>query len=176
MVVADVLIFGDTIRSQELRHEVPVMIPDAFLYAERDGVRHIAAPRSRSRGSRRSEATPSIPFEEFGFDELRRTNISRVELIDELAVRAAHALGVSDALVPASFPVVTADRLRAAGVVLTRRSGELRLTPAREDAGSSSRYPPRADGGRGRNGRGARAAPRARRRAPAACSSSTGSR
>ena len=32
--MADVLIYGDSIRSPELRHEVPVPIPDPFLYAE----------------------------------------------------------------------------------------------------------------------------------------------
>ena len=37
----DVLIFADTFRSPELRHEVPLGIPDPFLYVERDGVRHI---------------------------------------------------------------------------------------------------------------------------------------
>jgi Xaa-Pro aminopeptidase len=119
VVVADVLIFGDTIRSQELRHEVPAMIPDAFIYAERDGVRHIAGSSLEEPRIAEIGGYAFHPFEEFGFDELRRTNISRVELIDELAVRAAKAFGVSHALVPASFPVGTADRLRAAGVVLT---------------------------------------------------------
>ena len=31
----DILIYGDTIRTPELRHEVPVAIPDPFLYAEK---------------------------------------------------------------------------------------------------------------------------------------------
>ena len=31
--------FADTFRSPELRHEVPLGIPDPFLYAERDGFR-----------------------------------------------------------------------------------------------------------------------------------------
>ena len=37
----DVLMFADTFRSPELRHEVPIGIPDPFLYVERDGVKHI---------------------------------------------------------------------------------------------------------------------------------------
>ena len=41
----DVLIYGDTIRSPELRHEVPVPIPDPFLYAEK-GDRRIAVLHS----------------------------------------------------------------------------------------------------------------------------------
>ena len=28
-------------RSPELRHEVPLTVPDPFLYAERDGARHV---------------------------------------------------------------------------------------------------------------------------------------
>ena len=39
--VPDVLIYADTIRSPELRHEVPIAIPDPFLYVERDGERHV---------------------------------------------------------------------------------------------------------------------------------------
>ncbi|MBE2319658.1 hypothetical protein DVA67_027060 [Solirubrobacter sp. CPCC 204708] len=33
----DVLIDADTLRSPELRHEIPAGIIDAFLYGERDG-------------------------------------------------------------------------------------------------------------------------------------------
>jgi hypothetical protein len=33
----DVLIFGGTTTSPELRHAIPASIPDPFLYAERDG-------------------------------------------------------------------------------------------------------------------------------------------
>src|SRR6476661_9243216 len=40
--MADVLMYADTYRSPELRHEVPIGIPDPFLYAEQDGVKHIA--------------------------------------------------------------------------------------------------------------------------------------
>jgi Xaa-Pro aminopeptidase len=59
------------------------------------------------------------PFEEFGVDELRRTSSSPTEMVDEIVVRAVRALGVERAVVPGSFPVATADRLRAEGVDLT---------------------------------------------------------
>ena len=39
--MTDVLIIGDTFRSPELRHEVPLGVPDPFVYLERDGVRHV---------------------------------------------------------------------------------------------------------------------------------------
>ena len=37
----DVLIWGDTLRHAELRHEIPLDVPDPFLYAEVDGARHV---------------------------------------------------------------------------------------------------------------------------------------
>ena len=37
----DVLIVADTIRSPELRHEVPLPVPDPFLYAEAGGKRSV---------------------------------------------------------------------------------------------------------------------------------------
>ena len=37
----DVLIYADTGRSPEMRHEVPLLVPDPFLYVERDGSRHV---------------------------------------------------------------------------------------------------------------------------------------
>ena len=39
--MTDVLIIGDTFRSPELRHEVPLGVPDPFVYLERDGARHV---------------------------------------------------------------------------------------------------------------------------------------
>ena len=32
----DVLIFADSVVSPEMRHEVPVLVPDPFLYAEKE--------------------------------------------------------------------------------------------------------------------------------------------
>src|SRR4029078_12051386 len=37
----DALIYASTFRSPELRHEVPLGVPDAILYAEKDGAKHI---------------------------------------------------------------------------------------------------------------------------------------
>ena len=44
--MSDVLIFADTVRSAELRHEVPTTVIDPILYLEREGVRHLVAPAS----------------------------------------------------------------------------------------------------------------------------------
>src|SRR3954451_23609626 len=36
-----VVMYADSVRSPELRHEVPVGVPDPFLYIEADGARHV---------------------------------------------------------------------------------------------------------------------------------------
>jgi hypothetical protein len=62
--------YADTFRSPELRHEVPLGVPDPFLYVEQGGVRHIAIgsmeiPRLAAAGDFRLH-----PTEEYGSDEL----------------------------------------------------------------------------------------------------------
>jgi Xaa-Pro aminopeptidase len=113
--VPDVLIYADTLRSAELRHEVPIPIGDAFLYAEHDGVRHLVVSALE---------TPRLdgldfrihPYEEFGLDELRRSGMSWLEIDDEITVRAVLALGIEQANVPGTFPLLLGDKLRAKGV------------------------------------------------------------
>ena len=118
----DVLIYADTVRSPELRHQVPVAVGDPFLYAERDGVAHLVvsaleAPRLEGRGFELH------PYEEFGSDELRRSGMSWLEIDDEISVRAVLALGIERATVPGSFPLLLADKLRAKGVELVPDQG-----------------------------------------------------
>jgi Xaa-Pro aminopeptidase len=117
--VPNVLIHGDTIRSPELRHEVPVPIADAFLYAEK-GDRRIAIlhsleiPRVRA-GAPNLEI---VPLEDLGSDELFTQGLQGWEVMLELAVRACSKLGIERATVPESFPVGHADHLRANGIEL----------------------------------------------------------
>jgi len=116
--VSAVLIYADTIRSPEMRHEVPVGIGDAFLYAEENGSRHIVISSMEIPLLEHLEGMTLHPVEEFGIDELRRNGTPATEIWDEVTVRAVHELGIGRARVPASFPVVLADRLRAEGVEL----------------------------------------------------------
>jgi Xaa-Pro aminopeptidase len=114
----DVLMYADTFRSPELRNEVPIGIPDPFLYVEKDGARHIAIgameiPRLRELG--RYELHPS---EEFGLDDLIAEGHSFDVVRREIPVRAVEALRVTSAVVPESFPLWLADRLREKGVEL----------------------------------------------------------
>jgi Xaa-Pro aminopeptidase len=112
----DVVILGDTVRSQELRHELPITFPDPVLYIERDGVRHVVGSSLEETRILEAGDFRFHPFEEFGLDELRRSGMRRSDMLNELFVRATGALGVSEAAVPATFPLLAADGLRAAGI------------------------------------------------------------
>jgi Xaa-Pro aminopeptidase len=118
--MSTVLIHGDTMRTPELRHEVPLGIPDPFVYAEVDGRRIVAIS---SMEAARVEALGTDlevrPLEEFGADELRRSGIDQHAYARELAVRIAGGLGVRSAQVPRRFPLGIADALRSGGVELT---------------------------------------------------------
>jgi Xaa-Pro aminopeptidase len=115
-----VLIAGDTVRVPELRHEVPLGIPDAFLYAELDGRRVVVIS---SMEAMRIEALgldlDVLPTEEFGSDEIRRSGADVHSAATGLAVRTVLGLGIAEATVPTGFPLGLADALRAKGVSLT---------------------------------------------------------
>jgi len=115
----DILIYGDTIRSPELRHEVHVSIPDPFLYAER-GDRRIVILHSLEVPRVRQDAPELeiIPTERLGSDELYSQGLQGWEVMLELAVRACREVGITQATVPESFPVGHADHLRANGIEL----------------------------------------------------------
>jgi Xaa-Pro aminopeptidase len=112
--MSDVLIFADTMRSAEMRHQVPVAVPDPFLYIERNGSRH-AVLTSFEVDRVREAGIEAHPLEEFGWDELVGKG-PREEQALVLYERAVQQLGVDDAVVPFNFPVELADRLRAKGV------------------------------------------------------------
>src|SRR3954453_21477514 len=104
-------------RIPELRHEVPVLIPDPFLYAEKDG-RRVAVLHSLEIPRVREDAPELeiIPLEQLGADELiaKGTPYWKTEL--EVALRACRELGLERPLVPPGFPAAHADFLRANGV------------------------------------------------------------
>jgi len=117
-LLTDVLLYADTLRSPELRHEVPLGIGDAFLYVERDGERHVVVGSIELPRLQGLDGFVVHPFEEFGFDELRRSGKPFGEVLDQVMLRAVRALGVERAAVPPTFPLLLADRLRAEGVEL----------------------------------------------------------
>ena len=89
----DVLIYADTVRSPELRHEIPLSVPDPFLYLERNGTRHVV---THSLELPRLRALPGLevhPREDYGLDELMRSGSDQYEIRDEIIARACRELG-----------------------------------------------------------------------------------
>ena len=114
----DVLIFADSVVSPEMRHEVPVLVPDPFLYAEKGGKRYAAATAFEIDRIARA-GIEAHPLEEFGYDELIAEGVSRFEIIWlRMSLNACREFGIDEAVVPRTFPVSVADHLRANGVDL----------------------------------------------------------
>jgi Xaa-Pro aminopeptidase len=107
-------------RSPELRHEVPVPVPDAFIYAEKDG-RRVVVLHSLEIPRVRADAPQLeiVPLEQLGTDELFAQGLKGWEIELEIALRACRELGIEHAVVPPSFPVGHADYLRANGIEIT---------------------------------------------------------
>src|SRR5438105_2807419 len=117
--VADaVLIYADSLRSADMRHAVPLGVPDPFLYAEENGSRHVFASSMEATRLRELGLFEVHVHEELGFDELMASGLDYRELGAQLALRAVASLGLERATVPDNFPVWLADRLRADGVEL----------------------------------------------------------
>jgi Xaa-Pro aminopeptidase len=118
--MGSVLIYADTTRSPELRHEVPAEIGDPFLYAEVDGRRYAVVSQLDAQAiNRRAPDVEVIEPDQLGLDELIERHPHREEALQELVVRACRRMGIDAAAVPSAFPLELADRLRGAGVELT---------------------------------------------------------
>jgi len=117
--MTDVLIHADTVREPAMRHEIPLAVPDPFLYVEHEGRRTVVVTAFER--ERIGEAAPDIealPPEQFGWDELIRGGTPPSQASLEVYLRAVRELGVTEAAVPQRFPVELADHLRANGITL----------------------------------------------------------
>jgi Xaa-Pro aminopeptidase len=113
----DVLIHGDTLRSPEQRHEVPVAVPDPFLYVERDGERHVVVSSLEVERIREADSGLEVhAMEEFGIDELLAGGMHRDDAEVEAWTRACRELGVSEAVAPFAFPIGLGQKLWQSGV------------------------------------------------------------
>jgi Xaa-Pro aminopeptidase len=99
-----------------MRHEVPLPVPDPFIYIERNGSRHVVASSLEVPRLRELPGLEVHAAEEFGVDELIAAGMPRDEIDREIGLRACRQLGVAAASVPPSFPLAQADYLRAGGV------------------------------------------------------------
>ncbi len=112
------LVVGDTLRTPELRHEVPLAIPDPFLFLETGGARHVVVAALETERVAALDGLVVHPFEELGWDELIGRGLDSGRIRREIAVNACRELGVEEAVVPAGFPLAYAERLREAGVAV----------------------------------------------------------
>jgi Xaa-Pro aminopeptidase len=118
--MAGVLIFGDTVRSPAMRHELPLSVGDPFLYLETDGRRAVVT--NALEVDRIAKAAPDVErllINELGMDELIAEGRARPDIEREVCVRAVAELGIRSAVVPPEFPLALADRLRAEGIELS---------------------------------------------------------
>jgi Xaa-Pro aminopeptidase len=118
-MASDVLIFADSVVSPEMRHEVPVLVPDPFLYVEKNGSRYTASTAFEV--ERLAEAgIEAHPWEKFGYDEMLEQGLPREEVTwQHINLNACREFGVEDGIVPRTFPTYVADHLRANGLTIT---------------------------------------------------------
>src|SRR5262245_11700773 len=115
-VAGQVLIYADTERSAELRHELPVAIGDPFVYAEVNGTRYVLTNiLEREKLEELAALELHLPTE-YGLDALIKQCGKPEDIFNEIILRACRAFGVEDAAVPPWFPVDVADFLRAQGI------------------------------------------------------------
>jgi len=114
------LLAGDTERSAALRHEIPVPIGDPLLFADVDGRRYVLTTRLESgRVQRELPDVKILDFFDLGYKELVERGLTMHEAGLEVEARVVRDIGISEAIVPADFPLALGDRLREEGVVLT---------------------------------------------------------
>jgi Xaa-Pro aminopeptidase len=102
-----------------MRHEVPVVVPDAFLYLERGGERHVVITPFEVERVQGHDGLQPHAVEEFGWDDLVKQGVPMEEVQLGTAVRAVKEFGIEKAVVPTTFPIELADRLRAEGIEIT---------------------------------------------------------
>lgn len=112
----NVLIAGDTIRSPELRHEVPVAIGDPLIYLEHDGVRRAFVSSIELSRVSALDGLVVSSFEDIGLDDLIGRGLSDSEVEEELVLRACRVSQIEAVAVPRAFALALADHLRANGV------------------------------------------------------------
>jgi Xaa-Pro aminopeptidase len=133
--MAEYLIYGDTLRSPAMRHEVPLGIGDPFLYLETNGRRVVVT--NPLEDDRIAEAAPGLErllADELGLDELIAQGLQREVVYREVFARAVDRVGIRAAIVPPEFPIALADRLRETGVELTPDDEEFETRRRRKSA------------------------------------------
>jgi Xaa-Pro aminopeptidase len=113
-----ILMYADTVRSPDLRHQISHTVADRFLYVEHDGLSRVVC---RSLEVERMRGVPGLEphaDEEFGLDDLRGQGVAPSDMHLHVALNALRSFGITRATVPPDFPVQLADHLRGNGLDL----------------------------------------------------------
>ena len=115
-----ILLYGTTVRSPELRHEIPLTIFDPFLFVEADGRRVAVIGELEITRVEKVEGVEALSSESLGLRELR-AEMPQPAASFEVVRRACRELGVSRAVVPGDFPLGLARFLEEGGIELEPR-------------------------------------------------------
>ena len=115
-----IVLYGDTYTCADLRHVVPLGIPDPLLFVEHEGSRFVVCDAMEVSRVARLDGIAARAFDEFEtLDGVVQADRGRERI--EQAVAAVSELGVRDAMVPRAFPLELADLLRGRGVTVDVR-------------------------------------------------------
>lgn len=116
------LLVDDSLRSQELRHEIAEGVGDPLIFIEHDGRRILVGSiLEETTFQKREDVVDEYwTFTDLGMEDLvKNDSFPKDSMIDEIAVRALERLGVFAVTVPASFRLATAEYLRDKGIEIT---------------------------------------------------------
>jgi Xaa-Pro aminopeptidase len=115
----NIVMFGDTARSADLRHVVPVFIRDPFIYIERGGEQYAFVHDYDAPVLAAIPHLTVVSLEELGLNDLIAAGWEGHVALMEATVRACHRLGMADAVAPTDFPLEVGDYLRSSGIQVT---------------------------------------------------------
>lgn len=112
------LLYDDTLRSLELRHEVGELMVDPIAFIEHDGARIVVAgPLEEDILKERPDVDEFLNTWDFGHRDLLDNRDFPEALIGaEIVLRVLEKLGIGAVVVPGTFRTNVADHLRAGGV------------------------------------------------------------
>ncbi|MFN2524657.1 MAG: M24 family metallopeptidase [Actinomycetota bacterium] len=113
------LIYDDSLRSPEMRHEIGEMVMDPITFIEHDGKRLVVGSEfEKDIFAKREDVVDEFwNIFDFGFEDLTRDQTFPEPLIgSEILRRALERLGAHKVVVPETFHLQVADYLRERGV------------------------------------------------------------
>jgi Xaa-Pro aminopeptidase len=115
----DIVILADTVRSPEMRRELPLAMVDPGIFIERDGHRKVWVTGFEIARVLAVSDVEAAGLEALGFDELTADGMSYPDALHQVViVRACQAAGVTEAVVPRGFPLEAAEAMMAAGIAV----------------------------------------------------------